>query len=198
MAKITADQVKSLRDKTGISMMECKKALTETDGNVEKAIEFLRKRGEKVAAKRAGTEANEGLIHSYIHPGARLGVLLEIRCETDFSANTDDMKQFAHNICMQIAAAKPLGLKAEDISSELVEKELEISREPLKASGKPEQLIEKIAENKLNKFYENTCLLQQKYIKNDKISIQDYLNEMIAKIGENIQIKRFIKFELGK
>ncbi len=197
MAKeVTIEQIKSLREQTGISMMECKKALTDTNGDIEKAIDLLRKKGEKIATKRAENLANEGLIQAYIHPGAHLGVLVEIRCETDFSANTDTLKQFAHDVCLQIAAAKPLAIDINNLDPELVAKEKEIIKEQLKTMGKPANILDKIAESKLDKFYETACLMKQKFIKNDKITMQDYLNEIIAKIGENIRVQRFIKFEL--
>ncbi len=198
MAKVTIDQIKDLRNKTGISMMECKNALAETDGNLEKAMDLLRKKGAKIAAKRSASEAKEGIIHAYIHPGSKVGVLLEVNCETDFSAKTDILKQFAHDICMQIAAGRPLCINKDELDPKIVDKELDIIKEELKTSGKPEHLIEKIAENKLGKFYESACLLNQSFIKNDKLTIQDYLNELIAKIGENIQIKKFTLYQLGK
>jgi len=198
MAEITSKLVQELRQKTGIGMMNCKKALIESDGNIEKAIEILRKKGAKVAALRAGKEANEGLIHAYIHAGSKLGVLLEINCETDFSAKTPAMLNFAKDICMQIAAANPLCVNPEEMDTTLVEKEKEILKEQLKKEKKPEKLIDKIVENKIEKFYEQTCLLRQKYVKNDKMTVQDYLNDLVAKIGENIKIKRFTRYILGE
>jgi elongation factor Ts len=198
MAEITTKLIQELRAKTGIGMMDCKNALVEAKGNIEKAIEVLRKKGAKVAAKRSGKEANHGIIHSYIHAGAKLGVLVEINCETDFSAKTPAMLAFAKDICMQIAAANPLCINVEDLDSSIAEKELEIIKAQLKKDKKPENLIEKIAKNKLEKFYETACLLKQKYVKNDKITIQDHLNELVAKIGENIKIKRFTRYLLGE
>ena len=197
MAKITKELIQKLREKTGIGMMDCKKALIETNGNIEKAIELLRKKGAKVVSKRAGKEVKNGIIHSYIHPGANIGVLVEINCETDFSANTDVMKEFAKDICMQVAATDPLCINIENLDPSLIEKEREIIREEVRRSGKPENLVDKITENKLEKFYETTCLLKQKFIKNDKINIQDHLNELVAKIGETIQIKRFCRYQIG-
>lgn len=197
MAEITKELIQKLREKTGIGMMDCKKALIETNGNIEKAIELLRKKGAKVISKRAGKEVKNGIIHSYIHPGANIGVLVEINCETDFSANTEAMKEFAKDICMQIAATDPLCISIKNLDPNLVEKEREIIREEVRRSGKPENLVDKITENKLEKFYETTCLLKQKFIKNDKISIQDHLNELVAKIGETIQIKRFNRYQIG-
>lgn len=198
MAKVTASMIQELRQKTGISMLDCKNALQEADGNIEKALELLRKKGAKVAEKRSGNETKNGVIHAYIHPGANLGVLLEISCETDFSANTDTMKSFAHDICLQIAAQKPLCLEPSDLDPALVAKEREIMTEQVRESGKPEQVAAKIVEGKIEKFYESACLMRQPFIKNDKITIQEYLNELIAKINENIKIRRFVRYELGE
>jgi len=197
MAQVTMELIQELREKTGVGMMDCKKALIESDGNLEKAIEILRKKGASVAAKRAGNDAKNGLIHAYIHPGAKVGVLVEIACETDFAANTDSMRDFAKDICMQIAAANPICINQEELDKTLIEKELEIIKEQLKKTGKPENLISKIAENKLEKFYETSCLMNQKFIKNDKIAIKDLLNDLVAKIGEKIKIKRFSRFQIG-
>ena len=197
MAQITIELIQQLREKTGIGMMDCKKALTEANGDIEKAIEILRKKGANIAAKRAGNDAKNGLVHAYIHPGAKVGILLEISCETDFAANTDSMKEFAKDICMQIAAASPLCINPEELDKALIEKELEIIKDQLKQSGKPENLIAKIADSKLEKFYEISCLMNQKFIKNDKISVQDLLNDLIAKIGESIKIKRFARYQIG-
>lgn len=197
MAQITLELVQELRQKTGIGMMDCKKALTETDGDIEKALELLRKKGADVAAKRSSNATKHGLVHAYIHPGSTIGVLVEISCETDFAAHTQTIKDFAHDICLQIAAANPLAVDVADLDASLVEKELEIAKEQLKTSGKPEHLIEKIASNKVEKYYETACLMRQKFIKNDKLSVQDYLNEVIAKIRENIKVRRFVRFHLG-
>lgn len=197
MATITVDMIQQLRAKTGVGMMECKKALVETEGNIEKALDLLRERGAKVAAKRAGQETNNGVVHSYIHPGARLGVMVEIACETDFSANTDAMKKFAADICMHIAAAHPICVTSEELDADTIEKEKEIYRAQLRAEGKPEKLIDQIADQKIKKYYEEACLMNQKFVKNDKLTIEDYLNELVAKINENIRIKRFSRFALG-
>lgn len=197
MAEITLELIQELREKTGVGMMDCKKALIEAGGDFEKAIEILRKKGANVAAKRSGNETNNGLVTAYIHPGARLGVLLEISCETDFSANTESLKNFAYDICMQIAATNPVSIDRTEVSSALVEKEKVIFREQLEKSGKPAAVVDKIVEGKLEKFYETVCLLDQSFIKNDKIKIKDYLNELVAKINENIKIKRFARFQIG-
>ena len=197
MAKITVEMIQNLREKTGIGMMDCKKALEEAGGDPEKAIQLLRKRGEKVALKRSGQATKNGLVHAYIHPGANLGVLVEISCESDFSANTDALKNFAHDVCMQIAACHPVAVSPEDVDIARIESEKEIYRSQLKESGKPEMVIEKIVEGKLNKFYETVCLMEQKFIKNDSITIRDHLNELVAKVNENIKVKRFVRFEIG-
>lgn len=197
MAQITVELIQELRTKTGVGMMECKKALVETNGDIERSIELLRKRGAKVAEKRAGLDTNNGIVHAYIHPGARLGVMVEIVCETDFSANTEAMRTFAHEICMQIAAARPICVSSDELDPAVLEKEKEIYAHQLRTEGKPENMIEKIASEKVKKYFEVACLLNQKFIKNDKITIQDHLNDLIAKINENIRIKRFARFELG-
>ncbi len=197
MAKISLDLIQELRKKTGIGMMDCKNALTEAGGDITKAIDLLRKKGADVAAKRADKDTNNGIIHSYIHPGANLGVMIEISCETDFAANTEDMKTFAHNLCLQIAAGNPLAVDPEGLDQSLIEKEREIIRDQLAKLGKPEHLLDKITENKLAKFYATSCLLHQKYVKNEKLTIGDYLNEVVAKVRENIKIKRFVRYHIG-
>lgn len=198
MAEITAKMVKELREKTGVGMMDCKKALTEAEGDFDKAIEALRKKGMSKAEKRAGREAKEGIVQAYIHPGANLGVLVEINCETDFVANTDDMKDFAKDIAMHIAAANPLVVKREDLDEALIEKEKEIYREQGKNEGKPEHIVEKIAEGRIEKYYKEVVLLEQQFVKDPDKSIKDLLTEKIAKIGENITIKRFARFRIGE
>lgn len=194
---ITASMVKKLRDKTGAGMMDCKKALQEADGDFEKAIDYLREQGVSAAAKRADRVASEGLIASYIHPGSKLGVLVEINCETDFAARTDDFQQFTHDIAMQIAASNPLVVKRENISPETIEHEKEIYRTHAINEGRPERALDRIVEGRLEKYYQETCLLEQPFVKDlDKI-INDLLTEMIAKVGENIVIRRFTRFRLG-
>lgn len=195
MATITMELIQQLRDRTGVGMMDCKKALQESNGDIEKAIEFLRKKGAAVAEKRSGNVTAEGLVHAYIHPGARVGVLLEINCETDFVARTADLERFAHDICMQIAAFKPTCVSASEVDPALIEREKSIYKEQL--SGKPAQVIDQIIEGKLQKFYTDICLLNQPFIKNDKLSVNDLLKELIAKMGESIKIKRFSRFEIG-
>ncbi len=196
--EITAKMVKELREKTGVGMMDCKKALQEANGDFDKAVELLRKKGMKTAEKRAGKETSEGIIASYIHSNNKLGVMVEINCETDFVANTADFKNFAEDICMQIAATNPVAIKEEDVSSDLIEKEKEIYREQLLNEGKPENIIDKIIDGKIKKYYSEVCLLNQKFIKNEDVTIKDLLNELIAKTGENIVIKRFVRFQLGE
>ena len=197
MAGITAAQIQELRTKTGVGMMDCKKALIEAGGDMDQAIDLLRKRGAKVAAKRAGHETNNGIVHAYIHPGGQVGVLIKINCETDFSANSDAVKEFAHNVCMHIAAANPLAIDESAVDASLIEKEKEIYRDQLMQEGKPAQVIDKIIEGKVAKYYSTICLLKQPYIKNDKITIEEYLNELIAKIGESVKITKFSRFQIG-
>ncbi|MGW8302013.1 MAG: translation elongation factor Ts [Desulfobacterales bacterium] len=198
MANISAAMVKQLREKTGAGMMDCKNALSEVEGDVEKAIELLRKKGLATAQKRAGRALSEGMIQSYIHMTGKLGVLVEVNCETDFVAKNEDFQEFTKNIAMHIAATNPLGITPEDISQEIIEKEKEIYRAQALEMGKPENVIDKIVEGKLNKFYEESCLLNQPYVRDTDISIADLLNQMIAKIGENISIKRFVRYQIGE
>lgn len=198
MANISAAMVKQLREKTGAGMMDCKNALSEVEGDVEKAIELLRKKGLATARKRAGRALSEGMIQSYIHMTGKLGVLVEVNCETDFVAKNKDFQEFTKNIAMHIAATNPLGITPQDISQEIIEKEKEIYRAQALDMGKPENVIDKIVEGKLNKFYEESCLLNQPYVRDTDISITDLLNQMIAKIGENISIKRFVRYQIGE
>jgi elongation factor Ts len=198
MANISAAVVKQLREKTGAGMMDCKNALSEVDGDIEKAIEFLRKKGLATARKRAGRALSEGIIQSYIHMTGKLGVLVEVNCETDFVAKNDDFQEFTKNLAMHIAATNPLGITPEDIPQEVIEKEKEIYRAQALDMGKPENVIDKIIEGKLNKFYQENCLLNQPYVRDTDITIADLLNQMIAKIGENISIKRFVRYQIGE
>lgn len=198
MAEITAQMVKELRAATGSGIMDCKKVLAEADGNMDKAIELLRKKGLAKAAKRAGRSTSEGIIYSYIHTGAKLGVLLEVNCESDFVAKTEDFENFAKDIAMHIAAANPVGLVPEDVDQSLIEKEREIYRAQMLEEGKPENIIDKIVDGKVEKFYKDVCLLSQQYIKDPQKTIEDVLKETIGKIGENIQIRRFARFQIGE
>ena len=197
MAKIDIALIQQLRERTGLGMMDCKKALEETSGDIEKAIDLLRKKGAAVAAKRSDKTTAEGIVHAYIHPGAQIGVLLEINCETDFVARTDAIKELAHNICMHIAAMKPLYLNWSDVDSAFLEREKGIIKEQLAKSGKTGQVMEQIIEGKIKKIYSEICLLDQTYIKNDKFTINQVLQEVIAKTGENIKIAHFARYEVG-
>ncbi len=195
---ITAEQVKELREKTGVGIMDCKKALGECDGDMEKAVDFLRKKGIATAQKRGGRTASEGQVTSYIHAGGKIGVLVEINCETDFSGKTDDFSEFARNIAMHIAATNPIAIDRESVPEDVLARERDIYATQAKDSGKPEKIIEKIVDGKMKKFYSEACLLEQPYVKNPDITVQDLLNEMIAKTGENILIRRFVRYQLGE
>ncbi|MBU1163216.1 MAG: translation elongation factor Ts [Proteobacteria bacterium] len=197
MATISAAIVKQLREKTGVGIMDCKEALTNCEGDIDKAVDFLRKKGLATAQKRAGRTMSEGLIQSYIHMGGKLGVLVEINCETDFVAKNDDFKEFSKNIAMHIAASNPVGIASDDVPEDIINKEKEIYRAQVLEMGKPENVADKIVEGKLNKFYKDNCLLNQAYVRNPDVSISDLLNDMIAKMGENITIKRFVRFQIG-
>lgn len=195
---ITASQVNELRKATGAGLMDCKKALTETDGDHEKAIDYLRKKGLAAASKKSGRAATEGLVGTYIHAGGKIGVLVEVNCETDFVAKTDNFQAFVKDIAMHIAAASPLFVRREEVTADVVEREKDIYRAKAKESGKPDNIIEKIIEGQVNKFYADICLLEQPYVKDPDKTVQTYLNETIANIGENISIRRFAKFNLGE
>ncbi|HOT97541.1 MAG TPA: translation elongation factor Ts [bacterium] len=195
---ISASLVNELRNKTGAGMMDCKKALEQTNGDIEKAIEYLRKRGVQQAEKKVGRSANQGIIQSYIHPGSRLGVLVEINCETDFVARTNDFQEFAKDVAMQIAAANPLVVDRSEVDQEKIEKEMEIYRAQAREQGKPENIVEKMAQGKLEKFYQEVCLLEQSFVKDPTKTIRDLLNEKIAKLGENMILRRFVRFQLGE
>lgn len=193
---ITLEQIKALRDATGISISACKKALNEAKGDLKKATEILRKKGESLIADRQNRSTGQGTIASYIHSNNKIGVLVEVGAETDFVAKSDDFKQFAHDIAMHVAAMPPLCLNPEEVSSETVEKEREIWTEQLKNEGKPENVIEKILEGKEKKFRAEKALLKHPFVKNPEITIEQLLNELVAKLGENIQIKRFVRFAI--
>jgi len=194
---IDASIVKDLRSRTGAGIMDCKEALLDSDGNVEKAVDFLRKKGIAKAEKKVGREADQGVVLSYIHPGNRIGVLVEVNCETDFVAKTDGFQSFVKNIAMQIAATNPLSVTRDGIDSVVVDKEKEIFTEQAKLSGKPDNVLEKIIEGKIEKFYQESCLLEQSFIKDSDKFVQDILMETIATLGENISITRFSRFEVG-
>ena len=197
MAQISAAMVKELRERTKAGMMDCKKALQECDGDMEKAVAWLRQKGLAVAAKRAGRATSEGVVQSYIHAGNKLGAMVEVNCETDFVAKSDDFVEFARDLAMHVAAANPVCITREEIPAELLEKEKEIYTNQAKDSGKPDHIIEKIVEGRLEKYYKEVCLLEQAYVKDPDVSIQDRLNDLVAKIGENITIRRFARFQVG-
>ena len=195
--EITAAMVRDLREKTSVGMMDCKKALQDTNGDMEKAIDLLRQKGLAKAMKRAGREATEGMVHAYIHGGGRIGVLVEVNCETDFAAKSEDFVEFAKNIAMQIAAANPIAVQTEDIPADVLERERAIYMAQAKETGKPENILDKMVEGKMRKFYEEVVLLEQKYVKDPDKTIQDYLNELVAKVGEKIMVRRFARYQLG-
>jgi len=196
--EINASLVKELRDRTGVGIMDCKEALKECKGDIEQAIDYLRKKGITTAKKRGGRATSEGQIQAYIHAGGKIGVLLEVNCETDFSAKTEDFTSFVRNVAMHIAASNPVAIDREGIPSEMLEKEREIYATQAKESGKPEKVLEKIVDGKMKKFYSEACLLEQPYVRNPDITVQDFLNELMAKTGENINIRRFVRFQLGE
>lgn len=198
MTTISATMVKQLREKSGAGMMDCKQALVECDADIDKAVDFLRKKGLATAQKRAGRAMTEGTIQSYIHLGGKLGVLVEVNCETDFVAKNEDFVQFAKNIAMHIAATNPLGVRPEDVSEETVQRERDIYQAQAAETGKPENVITKIVDGKMNKFFKENCLLNQAYVRDPDLTVEDVLNELIAKIGENITIKRFVRFQTGE
>lgn len=197
MTDISATLVKELREKTGTGMMDCKQALSASGGDMTKAIEFLRKKGLATAQKRAGRATSEGSIATYIHMGGKLGVMVEVNCETDFVAKNEAFQECAKNIAMHIAASNPIAVRPEDVPAETIAKEKEIYAAQARETGKPEQVIEKIVEGKLKKFYEDSCLLNQAYVRNPDITVADLLNDLVAKIGENISVKRFVRFQVG-
>lgn len=198
MATISTEMIKELRGKTGAGIMDCKEALNECDGDIEKAVDFLRKKGMATALKRAGRGTSEGIVQSYIHMGGKIGVLVEINCESDFVAKTDDFMEFSKNIAMHIAATSPAGISPEDVSQDIIEREKTIYRDQAIEMGKPEKMIDKIVEGKINKFYKESCLMNQAYVRDPNLTIADLLNDVIAKIGENIKISRFARFQIGE
>lgn len=195
---ITAAMVKELRERTGAGMMDCKKALMETNGDIEKAIDELRAKGLAKAAKKSGRIASEGVVDSYIHAGGRIGVLVEVNCETDFVAKTEEFKNLVHDIAMQIAAANPEYVKREDVPEDVVAREREVLKAQALEEGKPEKVIEKMIEGRMEKFFKEKCLLEQPFIKDPDKTVQELVHEHIAKIGENINIRRFVRYEVGE
>jgi elongation factor Ts len=198
LAEISPKMVMELRQRTGVGMMECKKALAEANGDIDLAIESLRKRGAAKAASKADRVASEGVVESYIHPGGRVGVLVEVNCETDFVARTEDFQQLAKNIAMHIAAMGPIAVRREELPETLVASERAIYADQVRAEGKPEAIVEKIVDGKLKKWFSEVALLDQPYVRDDKKTVGDLLQEAVAKMGENIQIRRFSKFRLGQ
>lgn len=194
----TANDVKELREKTGVGMMDCKKALTEADGDMEKAIEILREKGMATAKKKESRVASEGVVDSYIHMGGKIGVLVEVNCETDFVARADNFKAFVHDIALQIAAANPIYVSEAEVPQEVLEHEKQILRVQALNEGKPEKIIDRMVEGRIKKYYEDFCLLDQKFVKDADKTIQQYLNETIASIGEKITIRRFVRFVMGE
>lgn len=194
---ITSQMVKDLRDKTGAGMMDCKKALSENAGDMEKAIDFLRLKGLAVAAKRAGRATSEGIVETYIHAGGKLGVMVELNCETDFVAKTDDFRDFARDVAMHIAAANPVSLSRDDVPAEIVERERQIYIQQGLESGKPENIVEKMVSGKIDRYLSEICLLEQQFVKNPEKRIQDMLTDLVGKMGENVSIKRFARFQVG-
>ncbi len=198
MAEVTAQLVKQLRERTGAAMIECKKALDESKGDMAEAEVILRKRGIAAAAKKSARSTKQGVIGSYIHAGSQLGVLVEVNCESDFVARTDDFQQLVHDLAMQIAAATPAFIRKEDVTPEALEKEKEIQRARALAEGKPEKIVDKVVEGRLAKYYEEACLLEQPFIKDNATTVSDLIKQKIAKLGENITVARFVRFKVGE
>jgi elongation factor Ts len=197
MAAINAELIKELRVRTNAGIMDCKEALQEADGDLEKAVDYLRKKGLATALKRAGRETSEGVINSYIHAGGRIGVLVEVNCETDFVAKTDEFRDLVKNLAMHVAATKPLGIGREDIPEEILRREEEIYRAQAREMGKPEKILDKIVQGKMEKFYKESCLLEQQYVKDTDLTVQDLIHDMVAKTGESISVRRFTRYQLG-
>lgn len=196
--EVSAAAVKDLREKTGAGMMDCKKALAESGGDLDKAVDYLRQKGLAAATKKASRTASDGAIGAYVHPGGKIGVLVELNCETDFVARTAEFQNLLKDIAMQIAAANPRYIRSEEVPSEHLEKEREIYRQQALESGKPEKVVEKIVEGKIDRFYSEVCLLEQSFIKNPDQKVADILTESVARLGENIQVKRFSRYQLGE
>ena len=195
---ISASLVKELRDKTGAGFMDCKEALAQCEGDAEKAVDYLRKKGLSAAAKRSGREVGEGVVGSYIHMGGKIGVLVEVNCETDFVARTDDFQELVTNLAMQVAAARPVFTRREEVPAELIEKEREIYRAQALESGKPQNVLEKIVDGKMEKFFQQVCLEEQEYVRESGVSILNHVKSVAGKLGENVMIRRFARFEIGE
>ncbi len=195
---VNSDIIRTLREKTGAGVMDCKKALDASSGDIDKAVEYLRMKGLSQAARKAGRATAEGLIEAYIHPGGKIGVLIEVNCETDFVARTDEFKTLVRDLSLQVAASNPLYLSKENVPKDIIDKELSIFRENAKREGKPDKVVEKIAQGRLEKFYAETCLLDQSFIKDPDVSISQHISSVIARVGENIQVRRFLRYQLGE
>jgi elongation factor Ts len=198
MAEISAGTVKELRDRTGAGMMDCKRALVESEGNLDKAAEIIQKKGLAKAAKKSGRIATDGLVHAYVHPGGRIGVLIEVNCETDFVSRNEAFREFVEDVAMHVAAASPQCLKREDVPASEVAKQREIFEAQVKAEGKPEKIVPKIVDGKIDKWYSEICLLEQPFVKAPEKTIEAIRAEVVAKTGENVQIRRFLRYELGE
>jgi elongation factor Ts len=198
MAEITAEMVKQLREKTGAGIMDCKRALAKADGDIDQAEMNLRKRGIDVARKKAGRKAQEGLIGAYVHPGSKLGVIVEVNCESDFVARTDDFQQLVHDIAMHVAATDPRFISKEDVDNEVLEKEREVQRARALDAGKPEKIVDKIVEGRMKKFYEEVCLLEQPFVKDNASTVGELITQMVSKLGENILVSRMARFKVGE
>jgi len=194
---ITAKMVKELRDRTNVGMMDCKQALAECQGDMEKAIDFLRQKGLATARNRAGRETKDGLVHAYIHPGSKLGVLIEVNCETDFVAKTDQFQEFVHNLAMHVAASNPLSIDRTSVPEAVLAREKEIYKAQALDTGKPANIVDKIVEGRVKKFYQEACLVEQPFVKDPDKTVQDLINEVVAQLGESIQIRRFVRFMVG-
>ncbi|HWC07227.1 MAG TPA: translation elongation factor Ts [Gemmatimonadota bacterium] len=197
MTTVTASQVQELRQRTGVGMMECKRALEEAQGDIDRAVDILRLKGQAKAAKKAGRVANEGRVEAYIHLGGKIGVLIELDCETDFVAKTDDYRDLARTLAMQVAATSPLAVRREEIDPEVVEREAAIYRQQAEESGKPAEIVEKIARGRLDKWYQEVCLLEQAFVKDPDRKVSDVVTEAVQRLGENIVVRRFVRFEVG-
>ncbi|HET6341480.1 MAG TPA: translation elongation factor Ts [Gemmatimonadota bacterium] len=197
MTTVPASQVQELRQRTGVGMMECKRALEEAEGDIDRAVDLLRLKGQAKAAKKAGRVANEGRVEAYIHLGGKIGVLIELDCETDFVAKTDDFRDLARTLAMQVAATSPLAVRREEIDAEVVEREVAIYRQQAEESGKPAEIVEKIARGRLDKWYQEVCLLEQAFVKDPDRKVSDVVTEAVQRLGENIIVRRFVRFEVG-
>jgi elongation factor Ts len=195
---ISATLVKELREKTGAGFMDCKEALKECEGDAEKAVDYLRKKGLSAAAKRAGRQASEGVVGSYIHMGGKIGVIVEVNCETDFVARTDDFQELVNDLCMQVAAARPMYVRRDEVPADIVEKEREIFKAQALESGKPENVVDRIVDGKIDKFYQQICLEEQEFIRESGMKVLDHVKALAGKLGENVQINRFARFEIGE